>query len=161
MVPVARRNLFGEKVRLAMSVAGAACAVLLILLVVSLYRGWSTTSRLLTDLPGDVWVAQAGTHDPFRSASLLPSGKAAAFEAVPGVRLAVPVYARRLAFRQAGRDMDVYFMALGVPAGMPLPAGVRSSFLPPAATSSSTVSLPATAVSASETISTSLAAGCA
>jgi putative ABC transport system permease protein len=131
MVPVARRNLFGEKVRLAMSVAGAACAVLLILLVASLYRGWSTSSRVLTNLPGDVWVAQTGTHDPFRSASSLPSGKAPALGAVPGVQLAVPVYARRLAFADRGKDQDVFFMALGVPETAPLPAEVRSSFLPP------------------------------
>jgi putative ABC transport system permease protein len=133
MVPVAvaRRNLLGEKVRLAMSVAGAALAVLLILLVVSLYRGWSNASRVLTDLPGDVWVAQVGTHDPFRSTSLLPSGKAAALEAVPGVRLASPVYARRVAFTESGRSLDVFFMALGVPESTPLPATVRSSFLPP------------------------------
>jgi len=131
MVPVARRNLLGEKIRLAMSVAGAACAVLLILLVASLYRGWSTASRVLTNLPGDVWVAQAGTHDPFRSASSLPSGKAAALNAIPGVRLAVPVYARRMAFADRGKDQDVFFMALGVPEGTPLPAAVRSSFLPP------------------------------
>jgi len=131
MVPVARRNLFGEKIRLAMSVAGAAFAVLLILLVVSLYRGWSNASRVLADLPGDVWVAEAGTHDPFRSASLLPSGKAVALTAVPGVRLAVPVYARRLAFTQSGKDLDVFFMALGVPAAAPVGAAVREGFLPP------------------------------
>jgi putative ABC transport system permease protein len=131
MVPIARRNLLGEKTRLAMSVAGAAFAVLLILLVVSLYRGWSDASRVLADLPGDVWVAQEGTHDPFRSSSLLPSGRAGALGAIPGVRLAVPVYARRMAFAQAGRSLDVFFMSLGVPARSPLGADVRSRFLPP------------------------------
>jgi putative ABC transport system permease protein len=131
MVPVARRNLLGEKVRLAMSIAGAAFAVLLILLVASLYRGWSTASRVLTDLPGDVWVAERGTHDPFRSASLLPSGQAAALAAVPGVRFAFPVYARRMAFTDRGRELDVFFMALGVPPAAPVPAQARSAFLPP------------------------------
>lgn len=114
-----------------MSVAGSACAVLLILLVASLYRGWSTASGILTRLPGDVWVAQAGTRDPFRSTSLLPSGATARLERISGVRLAVPVYARRIAFTQDGRDLDVFFMALRVPAGLPWPAAVRSSFLPP------------------------------
>lgn len=131
MVPVARRNLLGEKVRLAMSVAGAAFAVLLILLVVSLYRGWSSASRVLGNLPGDVWVAQAGTHDPFRSASILPLGRAAALERVPGVRLAFPVFARRMAFTESGKDLDVFFMALAVPATIPVGEEVRSSFLPP------------------------------
>ena len=114
-----------------MSVAGSACAVLLILLVASLYRGWSTASRVLTNLPGDVWVAQEGTRDPFRSTSMLPSGAAGRLERIPGVRLAIPVYARRVAFTQDGRDLDVYFMSLRVPPGLPWPAAVRSSFLPP------------------------------
>ena len=131
VVPVARRNLLGEKARLAMSVAGSACAVLLILLVASLYRGWSTASRVLTHLPGDVWVAQAGTRDPFRSTSLLPSGAAERLERISGVRLAIPVYARRIGFTQDGTDLDVYFMALRAPAGLPWPSAVRSSFLPP------------------------------
>ncbi len=45
MVPLARRNLLAEKGRLAMSVGGVAFAVLLILIVVSLYRGWSDVGR--------------------------------------------------------------------------------------------------------------------
>ena len=43
MVPLARRNLLAEKGRFAMSAIGVAFAVLLILIVVSLYRGWSGT----------------------------------------------------------------------------------------------------------------------
>jgi putative ABC transport system permease protein len=130
-VPVARRNLFGEKGRLAMSVAGVAFAVLLILLVVSLYRGWSAASRVLTDLPGDVWVAQAGTRDPFRSTSLLPSGLAGELGQIAGVGLAIPVYARRIGFTREGKDLDLFFMALAVPEGTPLPAETRERFLPP------------------------------
>ena len=85
MVPVARRNLFAEKGRFAMSVGGVAFAVLLILIVVSLYRGWSATGSIYTKLPGEVWIAQAGTSDPFHSTSLLPAGRAAELRRVPGV----------------------------------------------------------------------------
>jgi hypothetical protein len=52
MVPVARKNLFAEKGRFAMSVGGVAFAVLLILIVVSLYRGWSSTGSIYVRLPG-------------------------------------------------------------------------------------------------------------
>jgi hypothetical protein len=58
-----------------MSVAGVAFAVLLILIIVSLYRGWSGASELFSELPGDLWVAQAGTTDPFRAASHLPADR--------------------------------------------------------------------------------------
>jgi putative ABC transport system permease protein len=130
VVPVARRNLLAEKGRLAMSVAGVACAVVLILLVVSLYRGWSGAARILDELPGDVWVAQQGTRDPFRSTSLLPPGREAALAAVDGVQVAVPVLARRVAFDRDDRSLDVFFMALDAPARESWPAEIRDRFLP-------------------------------
>ena len=64
MVPVARRNLMAEKGRLAISVAGVAFAVLLTLLVLSLYRGWSNIGKLITKLPGDVWIVAGGDDRP-------------------------------------------------------------------------------------------------
>jgi putative ABC transport system permease protein len=130
VVPVARRNLLAEKGRLAMSVAGVACAVLLVLLVVSLYRGWSDAARVLDDLPGDVWVAQQGTRDPFRSASTLPDGFEDELLAIPGVRAAVPVLARRIGFDHEGRSLDVFFMALDARLREAWPASIRERFLP-------------------------------
>lgn len=53
-VPLARRYLTTEKIRFAMSVSGVAFAVLLILVVLSLYRGWGSASDLFGDMPGDV-----------------------------------------------------------------------------------------------------------
>lgn len=54
MVPLATRNLFADTRRFAMSIAGVAFAVLLVLIVLSLYRGWSDVSRLYERLPGDL-----------------------------------------------------------------------------------------------------------
>lgn len=126
MVPVARRNLFAEKGRFAMSVGGVAFAVLLILIVVSLYRGWSRTGSVYTQLPGDVWIAQRGTVDPFHSTSLLPAGRAAALARAPGVAAALPVYARHLAFPlPGGGRADAYALAIDVPRGFRLPAAAR------------------------------------
>jgi putative ABC transport system permease protein len=116
MVPVARRNLFSEKGRFAMSVGGVAFAVLLILIVVSLYRGWSAAGSVYTKLPGDVWIAQTGTSDPYHSTSLLASGKTAQLARVPGVVAVLPVYARHLAFpSRSGHALDAYMLAIQVP----------------------------------------------
>lgn len=115
MVPLARRNLFSEKARFAMSIAGVAFAVLLILIVVSLYRGWSDVGRFYEQLPGDVWVAQPGTSDPFHSTSFLPLADAQRLANVRGVRTVIPVYTRHIAFGKRGHELDVFAMALAVP----------------------------------------------
>ncbi len=130
MVPVARRNLLAEKGRLVMSVAGVAFAVLLILIIVSLYRGWSGASALFNELPGDLWVAQAGTTDPFRAASSLPADRLGELERIEGVQAVIPVYARRIGFENSGEDLDVFFMSLAAPAGLPLAGDVRERFFP-------------------------------
>ena len=115
MVPLARRNLLSEKARFAMSIAGVAFAVLLILIVVSLYRGWSDIGRFYEELPGDVWVAQLGTSDPFHSTSFLPLSDARRAARVSGVRNVIPVYTRHIAFVERGHELDVFAMALAVP----------------------------------------------
>jgi putative ABC transport system permease protein len=130
MVPVARRNLLAEKGRLAISVAGVAFAVLLTLLVLSLYRGWSGTGKLITRLPGDLWITQEGTSGPFNSTSILPDDAAGDLAAVDGVQFVLPVYAREMSFPKNGRDLRVFFMALDAPASAPLPQDVRDRFFP-------------------------------
>lgn len=114
MVPLARRNLLVEKGRFAMSVAGVAFAVVLVLIVVSLYRGWSDVGRFYERLPGQVWVAQTGTSDPFHSTSFLALADTHRAVAIPGVRAVIPVYARHIAFMSGHRELDVFAMALAV-----------------------------------------------
>jgi len=117
MVPLARRNLLAEKWRFAMSVTGVALAVLLVLIVVSLYRGWSDVGRLYEQLPGQIWLSQPATSDPFHSTSFLPLADRARVARVPGVRAVVPVYVRHISFERHGRTLDVFAMALQVSRG--------------------------------------------
>ena len=128
-VPVARRNLLAEKTRLLMSIGGVAFAVLLILLVASLYRGWSEAGGLFEQIPGDVWLAQAGTSDPLRTTSFLPADKLPVVAALPGVRTVVPVYARRIGLQRRGAELNVYFLSLAMPSRTAPPA-VADRFLP-------------------------------
>jgi putative ABC transport system permease protein len=131
MVPLARRNLLSEKGRLVMSVAGVAFAVLLVLIILSLYRGWSGVSALFSELPGELWVSQAGTSDPFRSTSLLPAGREAELRRITGVQAVMPVYARRVSVGHSGSRFSVFFMAIGAPSGLPLSEDRRKLFFPP------------------------------
>lgn len=130
MVPLARRNLLTEKGRFAMSVAGVAFAVLLVLVVASLYRGWSESSAFFEDLPGDVWVAQQGTSDPLRSSSMLPVAGLDAVRRLDGVATVMPVYTRRIAVPADGGELSVQFMSFVAPAGLPIARAEHERFLP-------------------------------
>lgn len=130
MVPLARRNLFAEKIRFTMSVSGVAFAVLLVLVVASLYRGWSSSSAFFSDLPGDIWVAQEGTSDPLRSSSFVPADVRDELEEVAGVVAAIPVYTRRIAVPTESRDLSAQFMSFATPSGLPVDPADRARYLP-------------------------------
>ena len=131
MVPIARRNLFAEKGRFVISVAGVAFAVLLILIVLALYRGFSRTGQTFKVLPGDLWVVQQGTTDPFHSLSLLDSERIASVRGVPGIAAAVPVLSRQMEFTAGGDTPSARFMALDVPESVPLSEEIRANYVPP------------------------------
>jgi putative ABC transport system permease protein len=113
-----------------MSIAGVAFAVLLVLVVSSLYRGWSESSEFFNQLPGDLWVAQEGTSDPLRSSSFLPTAAADDLRQLDGVAAVVPVYSRRVAFPTGGRDLSMHVMSFAVPASVPISPADRARFFP-------------------------------
>ena len=132
MVPIARRNLFAEKGRFVVSVGGVALAILLILIVLALYRGFSRSGQTITELPGQVWVVQQGTIDPFHSVSVIQTSQLSPLATLPGVALVTPVLARKMSFESPNGQQSVYLMALDVSADLPIDAQVRLAFLPAA-----------------------------
>lgn len=130
-VPVARRNLFSEKARFAISVAGVAFAVLLILIVVALYRGWSRSGEVFEELPGQLWVTQAGTSDPFHSTSLLTEEDVVAVASAPGVEATVPVLSRQMNIPIGDGEESVRFMALAIPSAALLTPEMAEAYTPP------------------------------
>jgi len=60
-----------RRAALLISICGVAFAVLLILVILALYRGFQRTGETFGLLPGDYWLAQQGTTDPFHSLSLV------------------------------------------------------------------------------------------
>ncbi len=133
-VPVARRNLFAEKARFAISVAGVALAVMLILIVLALYRGWSQTGGTFQQLPGQLWVVQKGTTDPFHSSSLVQVSELKEISSLEGITAVVPVLSRQMNFRAGASEEEVRLMALDFPPGLPLPSDLRERFLPESGT---------------------------
>jgi putative ABC transport system permease protein len=71
---LARKNLFSERTRLAISVGGVALAVFLISLLLSLYRGWDEkVGGFVENSPIDVWIGSQGTQSFLTAASILPT----------------------------------------------------------------------------------------
>lgn len=62
MPPLARRNLFHDKVRLAVTLTGIAFSVVLIVVELGLFLGFSTSTSSIIDHSGaDIWVAAKNT----------------------------------------------------------------------------------------------------
>ena len=130
MVPVARRNLFAEKGRFVISVSGVALAVLLIMTVLALYRGWSRAGEVFEQLPGELWVVQQGTSDPFHSLSLVEPADIERVAGIDGVQAVVPVLSRQMNFAPGGNEQSVRLLALDFGDFAPSP-DIQQRFLPP------------------------------
>ncbi len=71
-VPLARRNLFHEKGKLALSVAGVAAAITLILLLMGFRTGlYATLTAFIDNIGADIIVAQSGVQGMFSSNSAI------------------------------------------------------------------------------------------
>src|SRR5262245_31448964 len=130
MVPVARRNLFAEKGRFLISIAGVAFAVLLILIVLALYRGFSRSGQTFQELPGQLWVVQDGTTDPFHSLSLLRAPELDSAASADGVAAVVPVLSRTMEVDVSGHSETGRLIALDLDRDA-LSEQTRERFVPP------------------------------
>ncbi len=89
---LARRNLFQDKIRLALSVSGVALAVMLILLLNGFLAGmYRQITSYLDYSPGSIVMAQKGVRNLLGATSLLPQEAAIEAEAVEGVTKVIPV----------------------------------------------------------------------
>ncbi|MBI5946741.1 MAG: ABC transporter permease [Chloroflexi bacterium] len=85
-VPLARRSLLYDRVRLAISIGGLAFAVVLVLLLRGIMDGTVARSTSYIDRSGaDLFVASAGVTNMALASSALPADTAARLADVPGV----------------------------------------------------------------------------
>lgn len=95
MLLVARKNLFAEKTRLAISIGGVALSVFLIGILLALYRGWDDqVGSFVEEVPADLWVASDGTTDFAAAASILPNSLGQQLSFVPEVQTVCPLIVR-------------------------------------------------------------------
>jgi len=110
MLLVARKNLFAERVRLAISVGGVALSVFLIGILLSLFRGWSEqVGGFVENTPADLWVASDGTTDFLAASSVLPDALAGKLKFVPEIDVVSPLIVRPMELYKSGDDPNDTF----------------------------------------------------
>ena len=110
MLLVARKNLFSERVRLAISVGGVALSVFLIGVLLSLFRGWSQqVGGFVEKTPADLWVASDGTTDFLAASSVLPDALAGKLKFVPEIDVVSPIIVRPMELYKSGNDPNDTF----------------------------------------------------
>lgn len=89
---LARRNLFQDKTRLALSVSGVALATMLILVLKGFLAGFNRQiTAYLEHSPGSIVLAQEDVVNLLGATSLLPEGVLQRAEMVRGVDSAIPI----------------------------------------------------------------------
>jgi putative ABC transport system permease protein len=110
MLLVARKNLFSERTRLAISIGGVALSVFLIGILLSLFRGWNDqVASFVEDVPADLWVASDGTTDFAAAGSILPDGLGRQLSFAPNVETVSPLIVRPLEMYRSTDDPEQTF----------------------------------------------------
>ncbi len=111
MISIALRNLFGEKTRLLISIGGVAFSVMLILIILSLYRGWQIKStQYIREIDTDLWVTQEGAVDVTSSASIIYPEVAQQIKNIDGVQESHQFLGKPVQFSIKDRDVNAYIV---------------------------------------------------
>jgi putative ABC transport system permease protein len=91
-VPVGRRNLFADRRRAMLGIAGVAIALLMVLALDAVFAGAMQQVTRYVDTSGaDVVVSQRGVRTMHMSSSWIPAATVDRVRAIPGVRWAEPI----------------------------------------------------------------------
>ena len=108
---LARRNLFQDKTRLALSVAGVALAVMLILVLKGFLAGMNRQITSYIDhSPGSIILAQEDVVNLLGSTSLLPDGIVQKVETIRGVDEAIPILSQFIILDLHGKKQPAYMI---------------------------------------------------
>lgn len=97
MVSVARKNLFHERGRLTISIAGVGFSIMLIVILAGIYDGFQVAATVyVKQSDADIFVAQEDTTDMFHSFSILPLNLSDDIASVLGVASVSPLISRQV-----------------------------------------------------------------
>jgi putative ABC transport system permease protein len=110
-VSLARRNLFQDKTRLALSIGGVALAVMLILVLRGFLAGMNRQiTSYLDHSAGSIVVAQEDVVNLLGATSLLPGGSLQKAETIRGVDKAIPVLSQFVILDLHGKKQPAYMV---------------------------------------------------
>ncbi|MEX2556086.1 MAG: ABC transporter permease [Actinomycetota bacterium] len=90
--PIGRRNLFAERRRALLGIAGVATALLLVLALNGIFAGvMRQVTKVIDESPADVLVAQAGVRNMHMVYSVIPAESVERVRAMPDVAWAEPL----------------------------------------------------------------------
>lgn len=108
---LARRNLFQDKTRLALSIGGVALAVMLILVLKGFLAGMNRQiTSYLDRSPGSIVVAQEDVVNLLGATSLLPDGIRQKSESIRGVDEATPILSQFVILDLHGKKQPAYMV---------------------------------------------------
>ena len=106
MVPISRRNLLKNKLRLAISAAGVALAIILMLILNGFLAGmYHQITAYIDNTPADLYLAQKGVANMQGAGSIIPRSTVEKIEAVEGVKAAMPVFAQYAILDRHGKKV--------------------------------------------------------
>ncbi len=118
MISLARKNLLREKGRFIVSLFGVAFAVLLMLLLLGLYRGWGEQAAdFVSKSAADVWVMQKGAMDISHSFSIIPNTMEETLRGVDGVEQAHLLVRRGMTLDVKGKEAKTAIFGFDVTSG--------------------------------------------
>lgn len=122
MPPLARRNLFHDKIRLAVTLTGIAFSVVLMVVESGLFQGFSTTTSSLIDHSNaDIWIAARSTAYIDQAATFNERKYYQAL-ATPGVERAQKYIARWTVWKApSGRTESIQVIGIDPDSAMGLP----------------------------------------
>ena len=127
MVSIARRNMFHEKGRFAVTALGIAASIMLILFGVGMAVGiWDSMVTVVDHSSADIWVLNSQNVDLAQAESVLPENLLTQIQAVTGVKSAAPlIYSPSIAER-AGAKQTVEIVGVDTTSGLVLPWNLGS-----------------------------------
>jgi putative ABC transport system permease protein len=125
MVSIARKNLFQDKGRFLISIGGVAFAVLLILILQSLYQGWNEKITVYIDsVDTDLWVVQKGTQDMFHTLSVMPENIEEGIKQIEGIKEINKLIGRAVMNEITGEKQLMMLMGFNTETGIAGPAKI-------------------------------------